>query len=286
MLDRTITGLAARWRTGRSIVWLVIGATALVTALPFLWMIMTSFKDYAQTIAIPTNWIPIPLHPANYGDVFSYMPFARMLANSVFIAVAQTAITLFVSSLGAYAFARLRFFGQNLLFILFLAATAVPTWVTLIPMYLIMRDIHWVDTYQGLIVPSAVSNAFAIFLLRQFFRTIPRELEEAALIDGASRWTIYWKIVLRLSGPALSVLGVFTFIASWNNLLWPLIMVQSTSHQTIPLGLTTLAVTHGWVNIQWGPLMAATTMATLPLLAVFMVLQRRLAEGITLTGIR
>jgi multiple sugar transport system permease protein len=286
MLDRTISGLTARWRIGRGAVWLVIGGTALATALPFLWMVVASFKDYAQTIAIPPNWIPIPLHPANYADVFTYMPFARMLANSIFIAVAQTAITLFVASLGAYAFARLRFFGQNVLFMLFLAATAVPAWVTLIPIYLIMRDIRWVDTYQGLIVPNAVSNAFAIFLLRQFFRTIPRDLEEAALIDGASRWTIYWRIVLRLSVPVLSVLGVFTFIASWNNLLWPLIMVQSSSHQTIPLGLTTLAVTHGWVNVQWGPLMAATTMATVPLLAVFMLMQRRLVEGITLTGIR
>lgn len=276
----------SRRRIGRSVVWLVIAVTGVATALPFLWMLVSSLKDYAQTIAIPPDWFPIPLHPANYAEVFTYMPFARMLANSIFIAVAQTVITLFVSSLGAYAFARLRFFGQNVLFILFVAATAVPNWVTLIPLYLIMRNIHWVDTYQGLIIPSAVSNAFAIFLLRQFFRTIPRDVEEAALIDGASRWTIYWRIVLRLSGPALSVLGVFTFIASWNNLLWPLIMVQSPSHQTIPLGLTTLAVTHGWVNVQWGPLMAATTMATIPLIAVFLVLQRRLAEGISLTGIR
>jgi multiple sugar transport system permease protein len=276
-------------RVSAGLVWVVIAGTAAVTALPFAWMVAMSLKSYAQTIAIPPDWLPIPWHLANYAQVFSYMPFAHMYFNSALVACTQTALVLFVASLGAYAFARMRFFGHHLLFLLFLGTTAVPGWVTLIPLYLIMRDIDWINTYQGLIVPGAISGgsvAFAIFLLRQFFLTIPQELEEAAILDGASPWQIYWRVVLPLAVPALSALGVLTFMGSWNNLLWPLIMVQSQSLQTIPLGLSQLAVTHGWVNIQWGPLMAGTTMGVLPLLAVFVFLQGRVVRGITLTGMR
>lgn len=272
-------------RVGRSLIMLVISFTAVTTAAPFVWMVLTSVKSYAQTIAFPPTWIPVPPDWANYLQVFSYMPFANMYLNSIIIAVVQTLAVLLTASMGAYAFARIDFYGRDVLFLIYLGSTAVPIWVTLLPLYFLMRDLHWINTYQGLIVPGTTS-AFGTFLLRQFFRTLPKDIEDAAFIDGASHWTVYRRVVLPLAMPALSALGVLTVIGSWNGLLWPLIMVESPSLQTIPLGLSQLAITHGWVNILWGPLMAATTMGAIPLLVIFIVLQDRIVRGITLTGLK
>lgn len=275
------------WRrsASRAILGLVLLATAVITAVPFIWMVLTAVKSFAQTIAVPMVWVPYPLDWANFSFVFSYMPFGNMLANSLIIAVTQTLAVLLTASMAAYAFARIKFFGRDVLFLVYLGSTAVPVWVTLIPLYLIMRDLHWINTYEGLIVPGATS-VIGTFLLRQFFLSLPSEIEDAAFVDGASRWILYWNVVLPMSIPALSALGILTFMGSWNNLLWPLIMVQSPTLQTIPLGLAQLAITHGWVNILWGPLMAATTMGVVPLLVIFVVLQDRIVRGITLTGFK
>jgi multiple sugar transport system permease protein len=260
-------------------------ATAVVTAVPFIWMVFTSVKSFAQTIAFPMVWVPWPPDWSNFSFVFSYMPFGNMLFNSAIIAVTQTLAVLLTASMAAYAFARIKFFGRDVLFLIYLGSTAVPIWVTLIPLYLIMRDLHWINTYEGLIVPGATS-VIGTFLLRQFFLSLPSEIEDAAFVDGASRWILYWNVVLPMSIPALSALGILTFMGSWNNLLWPLIMVQSPNLQTVPLGLAQLAITHGWVNILWGPMMAATTMGVVPLLVIFIVLQDRIVRGITLTGFK
>jgi multiple sugar transport system permease protein len=248
-------------------------------------MVFTSLKSYEQTVAVPPQFISWPLDFGNFSFVFAYMLYGNMYVNSVIIAVAQTFLVLLTAAMAAYAFARIDFVGRHVLFFVYLCSTAIPIWTILIPLYFIMRDLHWINTYQGLIIPGATS-AVGTFLLRQFFAAIPKDFEEAAVIDGASHWNVFLRVMVPMSVPALSALGVLTYMGSWNNLLWPLIMAESPNMQTIPLGLGQLAVTHGWVNIQWGPLMAATFMGVIPLLIVFIVLQDRIVHGITMTGLK
>jgi len=279
---------ARRLRVGTLVTYLVLMCTAVITTVPFVWMLSTSLKSYNQSIAFPPIWIPFPTHWDNYLQPFSSMPFARMYLNSLIVGGIQTLGVLLTASLGAYAFARIKFFGRDLLFLLYLGTTAIPIWVRLLPLYFIIRDLHWIDTYQGLIVPD-MTSAFGTFLLRQFYKSLPTDLEDAAFIDGASYWTVYRRIVLPLSVPALSALGILTFMQSWNNLLWPLIVVQSSALQTVPLGLTQFVLgnsSSGFSGVLQGPLMAAATMSVVPLLLVFVLMQERIVRGITLTGLK
>jgi len=266
--------------------WIAFGAytllvvLALLTLVPIIWMILTSFKSQNEVLSFPPTWLPQVWHPDNYAQALNFAPFGQYLLNTLFIAISVTVIVVTTSGLSAYAFARLRFRGRDLLFLLYLSTLMVPGQVTIIPLFILMRNLGWIDTYQGLIIPQAFS-AFGTFLLRQFFMTIPYELEDAARIDGASRLRCFFQIVVPLAGPALATLAVFSFLYQWNNLLWPLIM--SSSDATFPIAVGLRNFQGQFANV-WNLLMAAATMATIPVIALYIFTQRWFVKGIVVSG--
>jgi multiple sugar transport system permease protein len=255
-------------------------ALAFLTLVPIIWMVLTAFKSPSEVVASPPTWVPTTWHPENFIDAWQAAPFGRYLANTVFIAGSVAFLEVVTSALAAYAFARLRFRGRDLLFLVYLGTLMIPRQVTLIPQFILMRELGWVDTYQGLIIPQAFS-AFGTFLLRQFFVSIPRELEDAARIDGASRFECFRRIILPLSGAALATLAVFAFLFQWNNLLWPLVMSNTDSTRPIAVGLRTF---QGQYSTDWNLLMAAAALATIPVIVVYGFAQRWFVRGITLSG--
>lgn len=259
---------------------LSIGAFLMV--FPFIWMVLTSFKDMGQAFLIPPKWIPDPWVWQNYPASLQALPFGRAYFNSFYISFIVVGCTLITASMAAYAFAKIWFPGREALFLLFLATMMVPGQVTIIPLFLIMKALGWVDTHLALIVPGALFNAFAVFLLRQFVRGIPKELEEAAIVDGANRWIIYWKIILPLLVPAMSALGIFLFLGSWNNFFGPLIFLNTPDLFTVPLMLNQF---RGQYTVDWTLLMAGSAIAVIPVLIVYLIGQRKIIEGITLTGL-
>jgi multiple sugar transport system permease protein len=260
----------------------ILALGAFVMAFPFVWMILTSFKDISQTFLIPPKWIPNPWVWENYPNSLQALPFGRAYFNSFYISIIVVGVSLITASMAAYAFAKISFPGREPLFLLFLATMMVPGQVTIIPLFLIMKALGWVDTHYAIIVPGALFNAFAVFLLRQFIRGIPKEMEEAATIDGCSRWRIYWQIILPLLVPAMSALGIFLFLGSWNEFFRPLIFLNSPQLFTVPLMLNQF---RGQYTVDWTLLMAGSAIAVIPVLVVYIVLQRRIIEGITLTGL-
>ena len=255
--------------------------TALLMLLPFIWMLSTSFKLAGAVFEYPPTWLPKPLVWQNYPQVTEILPFARFFLNSLVVALSVTALQLLTCSLAAYAFARLRFPGRDALFLGYLGTLMIPGQVVIIPNFILLRMLGWIDTYQALILPAAFS-AFGTFLLRQYFLTIPRELEDAAVVDGASYWQIYSRIILPLSGPALSALAIFTFLAQWNSFLYPLVVTNSTEMSTLTVGLRTL---QGQYNTAWTLLMAGSVIALVPVLLVFVFAQRYFIKGIAMTGL-
>jgi multiple sugar transport system permease protein len=260
---------------------LIIGAFLMV--FPFLWMVLTSLKEYSQVFVIPPQWIPNPIRWDNYIQSLQALPFGRAYFNSFYISFIVVAATLLTSSMAAYAFAKIRFPLREPLFLLFLATMMVPMQVTLIPLYLIMAKIGWLDTHLAIIVPPALFNAFAVFLLRQFIRGIPKDMEEAAIVDGANRLTIYWHIILPLIFPALASLAIFAFLSSWNNFLIPLVFLSSPEKFTVPLMLNQFK---GQYTVDWTLLMAGSAIAVIPVLVVYIFGQRWIIEGITTTGVK
>jgi multiple sugar transport system permease protein len=261
--------------------YLGLTAGAVVMLVPFIWMLSTSLKSGAAVFVYPPQWLPDPFVWGNYADVVRIMPFPRYVLNTTFVAGSVTLLQLVVSSLAAFAFARLRFPGRDRLFLAYLATLMVPGQVTLIPNFLIVKYLGWIDTYQALIIPQ-VFSAFGTFLLRQFFLTIPRELDDAARIDGASAFGFFRKILLPLSTPALATLGVFTFTAQWNSFLWPLIVINDVQMRTLTVGLRALV---GQYTVQYPLLLAGSVIALVPMLAVFLLAQRAFVRGIALTGL-
>jgi multiple sugar transport system permease protein len=248
---------------------------------PFIWMISTSLKSAGAVFEYPPTFIPDPPRWDNYRRVFEVLPFARFFLNSLFVASAVTMLQLVTSSLAAYAFARLRFPGRDALFLGYLGTLMIPAQVVIIPNFILLSYLGWIDTYQALILPAAFS-AFGTFLLRQYFLTIPGELEDAAVVDGANHFQIYTRVILPLSGPALSALAIFTFLFNWNSFLYPLVVTNSTQMSTLTVGLNTL---QGQYNTAWTLLMAGSVIALLPVLVVFIFAQRYFIKGITMTGI-
>ncbi|WP_054024402.1 carbohydrate ABC transporter permease [Bacillus sp. FJAT-28004] len=260
---------------------LIIGAC--VMGLPFLWMILSALKDLSQVFVVPPKWIPEPFVWSNFKDSLTALPFGRAYFNSFYINVIVVFAQLITCSMAAYAFAKIRFPFREPLFILFLATMMVPGQVTIIPLYLMMKNFGWLDTHQSIIVPAALLNAFGVFLLRQFFRGIPKEMEEAAIVDGANRFTIYTRIMLPLVKPALSALGIFTFLGMWNNFFYPLIFLNSPEQFTVPMMLN---LYRGMYATDWTLMMAGASIALLPVLVVYMIGQRYIIEGVTLSGIK
>jgi multiple sugar transport system permease protein len=263
--------------------WLVFGLLligALLMCGPFLWMISTSLKPAAEVFKYPPVLLTATPQPQNYLRIFTTIPFGRAVLNSLIVAGGVTLVQLIVCSLAAYAFACLRFRGREVLFLVYLSALMVPTQVTLIPNFLLIRDFGWINTYQGLILPYGFSS-FGTFLLRQYMRTIPRELIEAARIDGAGHLQIYAKLILPLARPALAALAIFTFVAQWNNFLWPLITTTSPDMQVATVALATL---QGQFNTDWPLLMTGSVIAIVPMLVVFALGNRAFISGITAGG--
>jgi multiple sugar transport system permease protein len=253
---------------------------------PLLWMVTTAFKDPDDIIRGlgALRWLPDPATTANFANVLGKVeefPVWRWTANSVLISTAVTALVLTVDALAAYAYARLRWRGRDLLFGLLVGTMLVPGQVLLIPSYLLIRALGWFDTYWALIVPAAAS-AFGVFLLRQFMLTIPTELEEAARMDGCGPFRVFWHVVLPLSRAPLATLGIFTFLGAWNAFEGPLIFTDSLVMRTLPIGIT---IFQGRYNIEYGPMMAAATLAAIPVVIAFLLLQRHITRGIALTGL-
>ncbi|SES26024.1 carbohydrate ABC transporter permease [Salipaludibacillus aurantiacus] len=257
---------------------------ALFWILPLLWVISTSLKPESQAISWPIRWIPETLTFENYADVFMRqdVPVMRWFFNSFFVATVHTLLMLLFNSMSAYAFSRLRFRGRDVLFWSLMGTMMIPPVMNLVPLYGLISTLGWVNNYAALIFPG-LASVFGIFLLRQFFIGIPAELEEAARIDGASAFYIYWKIILPLAKPSLIVLALFTFMANWNDYLWPLIVTTSADMRTLPVGL---AIMQGQFNIQFAKLMAATVLSAIPVIILFVFAQKFIVKGIALTGIK
>jgi multiple sugar transport system permease protein len=258
---------------------LVIGA--LLMALPFLWMVFSSFKPLDEIFAQPPKLLPQVWAPENYSTAWSGANFPLAFFNSFYIAIVVTTVSVLTSAMAAYSFARIRFFGSGPLFMVFLATMMVPIQLTIIPLYIIMSKLGWVDTHLSIIVPAALFNAFGVFLLRQYVRGIPVELEEAAAIDGAGRVRIFFQIILPLLRTPMVALGIFTFLGQWNSFFVPLIFLNSDDKFTIQLLVNQFK---GVYASDWTSLMAAATLAAAPLLIIFIVAQKQIVEGIALSG--
>lgn len=259
---------------------LLIGAV--LTLMPIVFLFTRAFMNEAENFAYPIHWIPRDPTLDSFRRILNdpTLPVFRWLLNSLFVASAVTALTLFLSSLTAYAYARLEFPGRDILFFLLLTSLMVPGAVTFIPNFMMMRDLKWLDTYHGLIWVHG-AGVFGIFLLRQHFLSIPKELEEAAIVDGAGRFRIYWQIALPLVTSAMVALGIFTFLGNWNDLFWPLVIMSDRAKLTLPVGLAVLGAGN---YVQRGLTMAAAALATTPPLVLYAIFQRRIIAGITLTG--
>ncbi|MBF2002022.1 MAG: carbohydrate ABC transporter permease [Synechococcales cyanobacterium M58_A2018_015] len=258
-----------------------LGLYGVITLIPFVWALSASVKPLSEIISGENHWIPHQFTLENYQQVFLQEPlFLRWLGNSIIIAVSVTLLNLLFNSMAGYALARLHFWGRNSLFFLILAVLAVPLQVTLIPTFLILKTLGWLNSYQGMIVPAMV-NATFIFMMRQFFVSFPKELEEAAALDGLNRFQTFWQIVLPLAKPALAAQAILVFMGSWNNFLLPLVILFDPDMFTLPLGLNTFK---GQYISYWNLIMAASMIFTLPVLALYAFFNRYFIEGVRFTG--
>jgi multiple sugar transport system permease protein len=273
----------SRFRVGtlvKTVVLIVFGALMLA---PLVWLISTSLIDPLEAFQLPPAWIPHPFSLQNFSDVVGLIPLARMALNSVIVTVLSVVGSLLVASLAAYAFSRVPFPGRDLLFVVLLAALMVPVQLTVIPIFILMRHLGLIDHLASLWLPALI-NVFAIFFLRQYFNTIPRDLDEAARIDGAGHLRILFQILVPLAGPALSALTILGFEASWNNYFGPLIFLSTPENMTLPIGLVSLSAGQGG-----GPaavVFAGITLVVAPVLIVFLVFQRAFVESVASVGIR
>lgn len=271
------------WKVSKKVfLHIIIYAFALLVISPFLWMILTSFKDMSEIYVYPPKWLPEKFNFDNYVKAFTAAPFGRYYFNSLVVAFAVTMGQLITCSMAAFAFARLRFKGRDILFYIFLGTMMIPYNVTMIPSFMVLYWLGWIDSYYALIVPG-LASAFGTFLLRQFFITIPRELEEAAYIDGASRFQVLRRIIVPLAKPALATLAIFTFMGVFNDFIWALIVINSEQMQTVQLGL---AIFRDRYLTEWDLLMAGSVTAVLPILIVFFFAQKYFIKGITLSGLK
>ncbi len=266
-----------------ALIHLILIAGAMVLMLPLAWMLSTALKDLGSVMLVPPQWIPDVAHWSNFLEVFQTTPFARYVFNTTVVTVLSVIGKVLSCSLVAYAFARLRWRGRNVLFLIMLATMMLPSQVTLIPQFVMYRYLGWIDTYIPLILPHWLGGPFLTFLLRQYFMTIPRELDDAARIDGASYLGIFWRIILPMSKPGLAAVAIFTFNASWNDFLGPLIYLHTPDKYTLAMGLR--AFQDQYVT-QWNLLMAASLMAIIPVVIIFFFAQKYFIQGIVFTGIK
>ena len=260
----------------------VLGIGAVAMLLPFAWMLSTSIKTGDATFVMPPQLIPTAPTFENYSAIFAAVPMGQFLVNSIFVSVTSTVLMVLTCAMAGYAFARIKFPGREIVFYAYLATLMIPQQVTLVPLFVIMTWLHWGNTYQALILPSSF-GAFGTFLLRQFYLRLPREVEEAAFMDGAGYVRIFFTIGLQLARPALATLAVFAFMASWNSFLWPLIITSDQSMMTLPVGLSFL---NGRYTTDWNVLMAGAVIGTLPIIAVYVFAQKYIIQGLATTGLK
>ena len=263
--------------------YLLAAGGALLFLLPLFWMISSSLKPDYQVLEYPPRWLPDPVRWANYAEALTYVPFGQYALNTLLIASLTILGHLLSCTLVAYAFARLHAPGKDVLFLLLLATMMLPYPVTMIPIYIGFEWLGWVNTFLPLIVPAFFGSPFYIFLMRQFFLTLPVELEDAARVDGANTLQIIWHVILPISKPALATVAIFTFQASWNDFLGPLIYLHDQTKYTVSLGLSFFRSSY---DVHWAYLMAASLVTMLPVIILFFLAQRLFIEGITLTGIK
>jgi multiple sugar transport system permease protein len=263
--------------------YVVLVACAVVLVGPFVWMVLASLKTDADIRRIPPTVLPDPITGDNYRRVIDAFPFWRFAANSAGVALASTALQLTMAATAAYAFARIEFRGRGALFALYLATMMIPLQVVIVPLFIEMRNLGLVDSYAALLLPTIVSS-FGVFLLRQAFLALPRELDEAAFIDGAGHFTVFFRILLPLVGPALATLAVFAFMATWNAFLWPLVITQASErHVTLPVGLSRL---NGRFSTDWNVVMAGAVMTVVPIVAFYLVTQRWVIRSVAFSGLK
>lgn len=283
-------------RSGRLGLYLVLALGAVAMVVPFVWMLSSSLKTDAEIFRYPPRWIPEVIRWQNYPEAMARAPFARYFLNSGVVAGLATFVGVLLSSMAGYAFARLQFPGKRVLFGLIVATLMIPFYVTLIPLFVFVTRFPLAggndllgaggqglyNTYAGLIVPG-LANVFGIFLMRQYFQTLPSDLEDAARIDGAGEFTVFWRVMLPLTGPAVATLAVFLFTSEWNAYLWPLVVTGSEPMRTVQLGL---ALFKGEFQTDWARLMAATVVVTLPVIGIFLAAQRWFINSIAFSGLK
>lgn len=280
--ERSIAGLPAAGRGLLPLALLVAGAS--LALLPFAWMLSTSLKPAAQVFTYPPEWLPRPVTLEHYHRILAGSPFPRFFLNSLAVAAAVTLGQVVSSAMAAYAFARLRFPGREALFLLFLGTLMIPEQVTYIPLFIAARSANLVDSYAGLILPAVVTP-FGIFLLRQAFLGVPRELEEAARIDGCGPWAVLWHVYVPVVRPVLATVGLFAALGSWNSYFWPLVITQSTAMRTLPVGLRAY-LRDADLGTDWGALMAAATLVLAPVVMLFLATQRQFIAGLLSGGVK
>jgi multiple sugar transport system permease protein len=269
-------------RTSHILLYAGLIAVALSMLVPFLWMLSTSLMDELEVYQFPPKFIPSIWKWQNFAEAMTLQPFGRFFLNSIIVAVASVIGQITFCSMAAYAFARLPFRGRETIFALYLGTMMIPAIVTIIPAFLIITTFGWMNTYWALFTPT-LSSVWGIFLLRQFFLTIPKELEDAARVDGASEFTIFLKVILPLSKPALATLAIFAFMGSWKDFLWPLIVTNRVDMRTVEVGIASFSNLY---TTDWPHQMAAAVVVMLPIIIVFMFAQKYFVKGITMTGIK
>jgi multiple sugar transport system permease protein len=275
-------GTRQRWGA-RVIVWLALIVTTIISLFPFYWLLMTAFTPTESSIKIPPDILPVHASLVNFERLFRQAPSVwGWMLNSLIIAGSVTLFHIFFDTLSGYAFAKKRFPGRNIFFWMIIATLLVPTQVTLVPLYLVIRQLNLVNNLLGVILPG-LADVFGIFLMRQYIQTLPSELEEAARIDGCSEPGIFWRIILPLSKPAIGALAIFTFVRSWNAFLWPLIVLQKTRTFTLPVGVASL---QNEFAVDYGLIFAGAAIAAIPMIIFFLAFQRYFMEGVRMGALK
>ena len=261
---------------------LILSLGAIIMLLPFVWMVLTAFKTFPETTKLPIVWFPKEFMFDNFKKVLTTMNFGTYYKNSIIVTVSITVLQLIVCSLAAYGFARLEAPGKNVIFIIVVSMLMVPVQMTMIPSYIMLNKFGMINTYWVLIIPQIFSS-YATFFLKQFFETLPKELEESARIDGCSYFRCYWNIVMPLCGTAISAFLIFTVLWAWNDMLWPLIMTSSEKLRVLPVGIAAMV---GQKNTKTNEMMAASVLAILPMISLFVIFQKRFISGVSTTGLK
>lgn len=273
----------SRQTTWRCFVYFLLAVIGTIVMIPFFWTVSTAFKELHQALAFPPIWIPKPFIWGNFKDALSAMNFWQQLGNTALITCLGIVGQLLSSSMAAYGFARFRFPGRNVLFVVALSTLMLPFHILIIPRFIMFKYMGWLDTFYPLIVPSFFAEALYLFLMRQFLMSIPMELDEASRIDGCSYWQTFWRIILPLSKPVLGIIAVFVFLSKWRDFMGPLIYLSSQKNYTLALGLNALRNDY---FVEWNILMAATTVVMIPPLIVFFIAQKYFIQGVVFTGVK